>query len=65
MKIIVSRNFQNNAGFTLIETLLVVGILGIVAGVGVSVINTQQKKADAEDTVKRSNIEKIVLGVKS
>jgi len=56
---------MRNKAFTLIELLIVVSIIGILASVLISVINYKQKKAIAEDAVKKSNIEKISESIES
>lgn len=52
-------------GFTLVELLIVVTILGILAGVVVSVINPAQQKKNAEDGIRRSNMNKLVYAIEA
>ena len=52
-----SRESQN--GFTLIELLLVIVIIGILSGVLLSVINPVRQQRKANQTVMRSNLEKL------
>lgn len=52
-----------NKGFTLVELLIVVSVIGILAGVTISVINPERQKAIAEDGARKSNLEKVATGI--
>lgn len=49
----------------MVELLLVIAAIGILSGVTLSVINTPYQRRVAEDAVKRSNMEKIYMGIES
>jgi prepilin-type N-terminal cleavage/methylation domain-containing protein len=51
--------------FTLIELLLVVAVVGTVAGIGISIINPTSQRKTAEDSVKRQNIKEISEGIET
>ena len=55
----LTRNRQNQVGFTLIELLIVIVIIGILSGVLLSVINPIKQQQKANETVMRSNLDKI------
>ena len=52
-------------GFTLIELMMSIAIIGILAGVTVSVINPAKQRNFAADGVRRSNMEKLVQAIES
>ncbi len=52
-------------GFTLIELLLVVGLIGVLAGVMTSVINITQTKDRARDGVRMADLEKLIQGIEA
>lgn len=52
-------------GFTLIELLISVVILSILSGVTMSAINVGMQRKRAEDGVKRSNLEKLYIGIEA
>lgn len=52
-------------GFTLIELMLVVMIVGTMAGATVSLINYTQHRKNANDAIMRVNIEKLVTGLEA
>lgn len=52
-------------GFTLVEMLIVITIIGVLAGSLLSVINFAKHKKNAEDGVKRANLEKLVTAIES
>lgn len=54
-----------NSGFTLVELLLVVSIIGILSGVVINVVNSDRQKKVAQDAVKKSTLDKLVTGVQS
>lgn len=49
-----SKHLQE--GFTLIEMLIVVMVIGVLAGLSVAIINPNQQKGRAEDGVRLKNI---------
>jgi prepilin-type N-terminal cleavage/methylation domain-containing protein len=65
------KNFKkytyNNAqsGFTLVELLIVIVIIGILAGVVIGVLNPIQQQNRAKDGVTRSQLDKAALSTKS
>jgi len=52
-------------GFTLIELLIVIVLLGILSGVMYSVINPEAIRGTARDSVRLSNLKKLVEAVES
>ncbi len=46
-------------GFTIVELLIVISIIGILSGVMLSVINVQQTKNRAQDAVRKEDISSI------
>ena len=46
-------------GFTLVELLIVISILGILAEFTMSIMNTRQQKARAEDSVRQATVSKL------
>ena len=46
-------------GFTLVELLIVISILGILAAFTMSIMNTRQQKARAEDSVRQATVSKL------
>ena len=50
---------SNQKGFTLIELLIVIVIIGILSGVLISVVNPVKQQQKANETVMRSNLDKI------
>ncbi len=53
------------SGFTLIELLLVNVIIGILSGVLIAVINPVQTRRRANESVLRSNLDKICLAMQA
>jgi len=56
---------QKQSGFTMVELLLVVSIIGILSAVMISVINVSKQKGTARDGVRMANVEKLVAGIES
>ena len=54
---------QKEKGFTLVELLIVITLIGILAGVTASVVNSNQQRKRVEDAAKRANMEKIYSGL--
>ncbi len=54
-----------SGGFTLVELLLVIAIIGVLAGIMLSVVDTGQQKAIAEDSVKRTTLDKLAQGIEA
>jgi len=50
-------------GFTLIEILIVIGIIAVLAGIVIIAINPAKQFAQARDTQRQSNIEAILNGI--
>jgi prepilin-type N-terminal cleavage/methylation domain-containing protein len=58
-------SLRNKKGFTIVELLISISILAILSGVTISVINFGQKRANARDAVRRSNIEKLAQSLEA
>ena len=56
---------KNTKGFTLVELLLVIAIIGILAGVVLAVINPVQQRQKAREGVNGAALSKACLAVKS
>lgn len=56
---------MKNKGFTLVELLIVVVVVGILAGVVLVVLNPSKQQNVAKEATSRSNLEKLVLGIES
>lgn len=52
-------------GFTLIELLIVIGIIGILAGVIIAVINPAKQRSRAKDSVLEATVEKLSIIMES
>jgi prepilin-type N-terminal cleavage/methylation domain-containing protein len=50
-------------GFTIVEAMIAVTILGILATVGYSVINPAAVRRNSEDTIRLTNLQKLVEGL--
>lgn len=57
--------FNNRHGFTLVELLIVISLVGILSGVALSIINPKKQRQVAEDGVRQSNLNKYALGIES
>jgi prepilin-type N-terminal cleavage/methylation domain-containing protein len=55
----------NQKGFTLVELLIVVVIIGIMSGVLIVVINPQKQRERAQDGVRVGNISKLVQSIEA
>jgi len=56
---------SNQKGFTLIELLIVIAIIGILSGVLISVVNPVKQQQKANETVMRSNMDKLKMALLS
>ena len=54
---------QLHKAFTLVELLLVITIIGVLAGVTLNIINTDTQKRIVQDSIRKTNLEKIVQGI--
>ncbi len=52
-------------GFTLIELMIVVSVIGILSGVSISIINRAQQQNRAHDGVNLANLTKVVSAIES
>jgi len=60
-----SLNLTDTRGFTLVELLVVISLIGILAGVMISTINPVKQRKIAEDGVKMANLQKYALGIEA
>lgn len=60
---IMSRNSNNRKGFTLIEILIVIGIIAILASVVIVAINPGRQFSQARNAQRQSNINAILNSV--
>ena len=56
---------NSKKGFTLIELMIVVTVIGVLAGVTVTVINPQRQQEIAEDAVVQKRISDLALAIES
>jgi prepilin-type N-terminal cleavage/methylation domain-containing protein len=59
------KHKSSQDGFTLVELLLVVMLIGVMAGSLVSLINYTQHRKNAQDAIMRVNMDKLVTGIES
>jgi prepilin-type N-terminal cleavage/methylation domain-containing protein len=57
--------YKRSEGFTLIEMLIVITILGILSGILVSTINQQAQRRRAQDAVNTTAMEQVMQGLES
>ena len=65
MFVLKNASLKNVNGFTLIELMITVLIVGIMAGVSLSVINVTRQKAIANDAVYSGTLNKLMLSLES
>lgn len=56
---------SNNKGFTLVELLVVISLVGILASVTVALINPVKQRRVAMDGVKMSNLQKLAQAIEA
>ena len=56
---------RNDDGFTVLETLLVALLLGILSALSITVINFQSKRVQVQNSVREHQLEKIVQGIEA
>ena len=52
-------------GFTLVELLIVITLVGVLSGVALAVIKPAHFRNRAEDSVRKSNLEKVAQGIEA
>lgn len=66
MTFILDYKFKKSQlGFTLVELLVVISLVGILAGITIALINPVKQRDLAEDGVRRSNLQKYALGIEA
>ena len=61
----MEKNRSKESGFTLIEIMLVVLVIGILSGITVSLVNSNRQQARAHDAVNLANLDKAVSAIES
>ena len=56
---------KKNYGFTIIELLVVISVIGVLAGVTINAIDGQRQQQYAQDSSKKTNLEKTCAGIKA
>jgi len=56
---------RNNFGFTLIELIIVISLIGVLAGVLMTVVNQERQQEYAGDAVKRQDLKSLIDGFES
>ncbi|MFA5776227.1 MAG: type II secretion system protein [Patescibacteria group bacterium] len=64
MRKVAAHSFYSQ-GFTLVELLIVISLVGILASVTLSILNPKKQRQVAEDGVRQSNLEKLALGIEA
>lgn len=57
--------YKNNKAFTLVELLIVITIIGVLAGITVSIINPQRQQRIAQEAINKQAMLKISEGVQA
>jgi prepilin-type N-terminal cleavage/methylation domain-containing protein len=60
-----NKKINSQSGFTLVELLIVIVIIGILAGVVIGILNPVQQQNRARDAAARAQIDKMALSGKS
>lgn len=57
------KNMQKNKGFTLVELLVVIGILAVLTAVVLVAVNPGRQLAQARDTQRRADVNTIITAI--